>query len=223
MTTSPIRVALVNDFEIVVVGLQRMFEQYGDRIEVVEMLADEPVRRSVDVALYDTFAQTQGDRADLEALLANRRADKVVVYTWNFDDDIVNRAMERGASGYLSKTMPAGALVEALEEVVSGKKVVCPPPGHKPTVGGDWPGRAEGLSNREAEIIALITQGLSNREVAERACLGANTVKSYIRSAYRKMGVKSRTQAVLWGLEHGFKSEPVRISGEDVASGASAD
>jgi DNA-binding CsgD family transcriptional regulator len=82
-------------------------------------------------------------------------------------------------------------------------------------VGGDWPGRAEGLTHREAEVIALITQGLSNQDVAARTFLSINSVKSYIRSAYRKMAVTTRSQAVLWGVKHGFTPDRVRIKHPD--------
>ena len=92
--------------------------------------------------------------------------------------------------------------------------MISPDPGTAPLVGGDWPGRAEGLTAREAEVIALITQGLSNAEIAERASLSINSVKSYIRTSYRKMGVTSRTNAVLWGLEHGFSPDRIRIHPE---------
>ena len=75
---------------------------------------------------------------------------------------------------------------------------------------GDWPGTDVGLSPREAEIIALITQGLSNQEIADRAFLSINSVKTYIRTAYRKMGVQRRSQAVLWGVQHGFQPDTLR-------------
>ena len=78
-------------------------------------------------------------------------------------------------------------------------------------MGLDWPGREEGLTEREAEIIALITQGKSNDEIAAVSYLSKNSIKSYIRSAYRKIGVTSRTQAVLWGVDHGFKIDAHNI------------
>ena len=78
-------------------------------------------------------------------------------------------------------------------------------------VGLDWPSRGEGLSDRESEILALITQGRSNAEVAALTYLSPNTVKSYIRTDYRKIGVGSRTQAVLWGVKHGFTPDHHRI------------
>jgi DNA-binding NarL/FixJ family response regulator len=74
---------------------------------------------------------------------------------------------------------------------------------------GDWPGRSPGLSAREAEVIALITQGLGNPEIAARTYPTVNTVKTYIRTAYRKSGVDSRTRAVLWGVDHGFRPDTI--------------
>jgi DNA-binding NarL/FixJ family response regulator len=62
---------------------------------------------------------------------------------------------------------------------------------------------AEALSAREEQVIALIAEGLTNQEIADRMFVSINSVKTYIRSAYRKMGVNSRSQAVVWGLRHG--------------------
>jgi NarL family two-component system response regulator LiaR len=58
----------------------------------------------------------------------------------------------------------------------------------------------------------LITQGLSNAEIAERTHLSINSIKTYIRSCYRRIGASSRTNAVLWGIEHGFRPDRIRIT-----------
>lgn len=71
--------------------------------------------------------------------------------------------------------------------------------------------RGEGLTDRESEILALITQGKNNAEVATLTYLSPNTIKSYIRTIYRKIEVASRTQAVLWGIHHGFTPDHHRI------------
>ena len=90
--------------------------------------------------------------------------------------------------------------------------MISDPPHKKRTSSGlDWPGRGEGLTDREAEILALITQGKSNAEVAALTYLSPNTIKSYIRTIYRKIDVLSRTQAVLWGVKHGFTPDHNRI------------
>ena len=94
----------------------------------------------------------------------------------------------------------------------AGELVISEPrPRARTAPGLDWPGRTEGLSDRESEILALITQGKSNAEVAALTYLSPNTIKSYIRTIYRKIGVASRTQAVLWGVKHGFTPDHNRI------------
>jgi DNA-binding NarL/FixJ family response regulator len=208
----PISVALVDDYEIVLVGLAHVFDRYSHRIMVVEIDLNTPLKDDVDIVLYDSFAQPEADHDEIHVLVANPRARRVVVYTWNFHPDLIDSAIRQGATGYLSKTLPARDLVASLEAIHAGATVVSPPPGRsRPTTGLDWPGRSEGLTARESEILALITQGKSNAEVAETAFLSVNSVKSYIRSTYRKIGVTSRTQAVLWGVEHGFKPDHHRI------------
>ena len=207
----PIRLAIVNDYEVVVRGLADMLSAYTDELQIVELDSQVPVSVPVDIALYDTFAQTQGDSPDVDDLIHNPLVRRVVVYTWNIQARLIEGTLARGASAYLSKTLAAEDLAIALRAVHAGERVISPDPGAAPLIGGDWPGRAEGLTAREAEVIALITQGLSNAEIADRASLSINSVKSYIRTSYRKMGVTSRTNAVLWGLEHGFSPDRVRI------------
>ena len=201
----PVRLALVDDYEVVLIGVANMFERYRDRIDVVELDANVPIRADVDVALYDTFAQGEADDSNLDVLIANEHAAKVAVYTWSFHPHLVETALRRGAAGYLSKTLTAADLVVALERIRDGEVVVSPAPLKRSTVGLEWPGREEGLTERESEIIALITQGKSNAEIAALTYLSINSIKTHIRNAYRKTGVTSRSQAVLWGVDHGFK------------------
>ncbi len=209
-----LRLAIVNDYEVVVRGLADMLSPYTGELEIVELDSQVPVSVPVDIALYDTFAQTQGDSPDVEDLIHNPLVRRVVVYTWNIQARLIEGTLARGASAYLSKTLSGEDLFIALRAVHAGERVISPDPGGAPLVGGDWPGRSEGLTAREAEVIALITQGLSNNEIADRASLSINSVKSYIRTSYRKMGVTSRTNAVLWGLERGFSPDRVRIHPE---------
>jgi DNA-binding NarL/FixJ family response regulator len=188
-----------------------MFDAYQDRA-VVEIDTNESVDDPVDIVLYDSFAQPESDHDDIGVLIDNPRARHVVVYTWNFHPVLIDSALRKGAHGYLSKTLPARDLVTALEAVHAGDIVISEPPRRARAANGlDWPGRREGLSDREAEILALITQGRSNAEVAVLTFLSPNTVKSYIRMVYRKIDVASRTQAVLWGVDHGFTPDHSRI------------
>jgi DNA-binding NarL/FixJ family response regulator len=208
----PITIALVDDYDVVVKGVANMLDPYRDRIVIAELDSTMPVEDTVDIVLYDSFAQPESDHEEIAVLVANPRAHRVVVYTWNFHPDLVESARRQGAHGYLSKTLPARELVAALEAVHSGEEIVSDvPPRSRSAPGLDWPGRGEGLSDREAEILALITQGKSNADIARLTYLSPNTVKSYIRTIYRKLAVQSRTQAVLWGVQHGFTPDHHRI------------
>lgn len=206
-----IRVALIDDYEVVVQGLASMLRSYRDQVEVVELDANRNVGHRVDIALFDTFAGTQGDRDEVALLARNPLVGKVVVYSWNVDEGLVSAALANGAAGYVSKGLPAAGLVAALRAVHHGTQEIHHAARGPRVVGGDWPGREEGLTPREAEVLALITQGLSNLEIAQRAHLSINSVKTYIRSGYRRIGVTSRTQAILWGVEHGFRPDRTRI------------
>ena len=215
MTTTlqrPLTIALVNDYDVVVLGVANILGRFPERVVIAEIDTNKPVSDEVDVVLYDSFAQPESDRDEVRVLVENPGVRRVVVYTWNFHPDLVERARRQGVHGYLSKSLPAHDLVAALEAVHGGEMVISePPPRARPASGSDWPGRSKGLSDRESEVLALITQGHSNEEVAALTYLSINTVKSYIRSAYRKIGVESRTQAVLWGVENGFKPDHRRI------------
>jgi len=208
-----ITVALVDDYDVVLLGMARMLDGYRDRVRVVEIDANETVDDDVDIVLYDSFARPESDQDEIAVLVANPRAHRVVVYTWNFHPDLINNALRQGAHAYLSKTLTARELVQALEAVHTGEIVVSDPaPRARSAPGLEWPGRLQGLTDREAEVLALITQGRSNAEVAALTYLSPNTVKSYIRTIYRKIDVASRTQAVLWGVTHGFTPDRNRIA-----------
>lgn len=211
MATGPIRVAVVNDYEIVVAGVAAMLAPHHERVRVVEVDSRMPVLSDVDLVLYDTFGQVQGDVVDLDDLVQDTDA-RVVIFSWNLQGDLVARAIEHGAAGYLSKGMAATEVADALEAIHAGETVT--PPSAVDSVdrraAGEWPGQEVGLTVREAEVLALITQGLSNQEIAEQSYLSINSVKTYIRTAYRKIGAIRRSQAVAWGMKHGFEPDRMR-------------
>lgn len=207
-----IRVALVNDYDVVVLGLARILDRYAEQFVIVELDTNETVADLADLVLYDAFAQPESDRFEISELVADHSVGQVVVYTWNLHPELVAEARRQGARGYLSKALPARELATSLEAVYRGDEVISEPERRGRAVNGtDWPGRPEGLTDREAEVLALITQGMSNADVCGLTYLSPNTIKTYIRSVYRKIGATSRTQAVLWGVEHGFRPDHRRI------------
>ncbi|MFC4242665.1 response regulator transcription factor [Gryllotalpicola reticulitermitis] len=206
-----IRIALINDYEVVVQGLAAMLSGYRDTFDIVELDAGTTVARPVDIALYDTFAATAGDGDEVRTLTREPRASKVVVYSWDMGEPLIEKALANGADGYISKGLAAHELVAALLAVHNGERRVHPIPSGSPAaVVGDWPGRHEGLTQRESEMLALITQGLTNVQIAERTHLSLNSIKSYIRTCYRRIGVSNRSRAILWGIEHGFRPDHTR-------------
>lgn len=209
----PVRVTLAHECELVTQGFGAMLAPYAARVTVVAADPDGTPAPGVDLTLHD-FQSARQQRRGPRGLVAIPHSGRLVTYTWNPRPDLVDLALASGASGCLAKSLPAGALVAALEAVHRGEMVVeygtQPPPEHED---------ADALlTPREAEIITLITRGLDNFSIAREASLSINSVKSHIRGAYRKMGVSSRSQAVLWGVRHGYLDD-VPATGEPALTG----
>lgn len=203
----PVRVTVVNDYLVIVAGVNALLAPYSDRVEVVERHTVTSGSDPVDVALYDTFGAPMGKYARLTSLLDDPLVGAVAIYSFAADQRAVRDSLEAGAHGFLSKSLPASELVEGIEKIAAGQPVTNVGQGLSMMRSDRWPAKDNGLSPREAEIIGLIVQGLSNHHIATRYYLSPNTVKTYIRSAYRKMGVTTRAQAVAWGIEHGLKPD----------------
>jgi len=215
-----IRLAIVNDYEVIVSGVAGMLADDRHRIQATSVDPTQDNLGSVDVILYDTFGPVDSSMDYLEELV-HRTNVPVVVYSWNLRPDVAAEAIERGATGYLSKALTGAQIADAIEAVVKGEVVVSPeidPP--QPLVGGDWPGRTTAdLSPREAEILTMIAAGMSNQEIADRSYLSINSVKTYVRTAYRKIGAQRRSQAVRWAVENGFVATPGTTAATDSTAG----
>lgn len=217
MPTRPVRVALVNDYPLVVHGLLGLVSPFADQVQVVELDSRLDVSQNVDIALYDSFAMDGPEQPTLLKLINDPQVARVVVYSWNTTSDQVARLLGLGVDGVVSKSANAQELVDSLVAVHTGE-VVSPAEvanGWDTDDNGrmrDWPGRDQGLTAREAEIIGLITTGFSNQEIAERTFLSINSVKSYIRSAYRTMGVTNRSRAILWGMANDMRPREERVT-----------
>ncbi len=179
-----------------------MLGEHPDLVELVRVSG--PVLEPIDIALYDIVSNGPDQGPTIAQLLADRRIRKVAVYTWNFQPWSAVELIEEGASAYLSKSLSGTELVEALQAVHRGRTIISPDSraGHPSQALGA--GNGEELTEREAEVLSLISSGLSNAEIADQLRLSLNSVKSYIRTGYRKIDVDSRTKAVIWGLAHGL-------------------
>lgn len=200
----PLAVSIVNDYEIIVRGLAAMLEPYADRVRVVELEAGGEPREQADVALYDTFAGRRHCLERAEKMVIDQTVRHVVLYTWDAPADFLEDASRIGVSGVVLKSRGAAELVDVIERVVTGERV-----GLDLVSRGRNHGPASELSIREREVLALVALGMSNREVAAELYLSVDTVKTYVKRLYTKMGVRNRTQAAL------------RASGYDVQPPAS--
>lgn len=194
----PLRITIVNDYELIVAGLAAMLEPYADRVSVVEFDVRANPDRQVDVALFDTYGQPSLGLSRIRSMVESGRVGAVVVYTWTLSDAGRAAAREAGARGLVAKSLPAAKLVDALEEVARGEWVDtgdfrAPGP-------GSWPGVGWGLSARESETLALLATGMGNRAIAEALYVSENTVRTHLKSVFRKLGATSRSQAVARAL-----------------------
>ena len=194
----PITVSLVNDYEIIVRGLQAMLEPFSDRLRIVELeVGDIPDGRA-DVALFDTFS---GGRHALERAvqcLDKGLVKHVMFYTWEASAEFLRDAEAAGASGVVLKSQSAEELVAAIEVIVDGRRVGLEAaiPGRRRHPSG------EELSSREREVLALMALGLTNREIAAELYLSIDTIKTYVRRVFAKLGVNRRAQAAARAIDY---------------------
>jgi DNA-binding NarL/FixJ family response regulator len=195
--TGAVTVAVINDYEVVVRGVAAMLAPYADRIQVVAVETDSVPSTPTDVALFDTFAGRRQTLARAAAMVRSGHVGHVVLYTWDAAPDFVRAAEEIGVSGVVLKTRSAEGLVDALLRVASGQKV-----GFEEPSTSRVPARAVELSDREAEVLALIARGLTNGQIAEELYLSIETVKTYVKRLYAKLDVHNRAQAAVAAANH---------------------
>jgi len=183
---------LVNDYEIIVQGLAAILSPYPDRVRVVEMdVGDEP-KRSADVALFDTFAGRRHSIARASEMVRAGRVDHVVLYTWDASAEFLSLADRAGVSGVVLKSTSGEVLVDVIERVAAGERI-----GLGDLQRGRQSRSENGLSAREEEVLALIALGKSNGAIGHELFLSVDTIKTYVRRLYAKLGVNNRAQAAL--------------------------
>jgi DNA-binding NarL/FixJ family response regulator len=217
---TPVRVCVVDDYDIVVAGTAALLAPHADLVRVVERTTEEGPDHDVDIALLDCFALPDG-AGIIADLAAHPKVGRVVVYAWDVDSALIDAALRSGAHGYLSKGLDGRRLAEGIVAAHRGEEVVTRAAVDPDTSDAEnidpgvrrWPGQAAGLTERESEVLALITQGGSTRDIADALYIGVNSVKTHTQKVFRKIGVSTRTEAALWGVDHGFR--PDRSSRQD--------
>jgi DNA-binding NarL/FixJ family response regulator len=205
-----IRVGLISDHPVVHVGVRSLLEPYDDRVVVVD-IGPEADRGEAHVVLYDVLRLSQGDGKDLETAV-KAHPGRVLALSRELQPGLAARALGMGAITAVSLGAGADELVETVEAFAAGHLE----DGSQADLDNQavlrrQQGRDVNLSPRELDVLGLIVQGRSNDEITEELYITINTLKTVIRSMYRKIGVTSRSQAVAWGVEHGFPTaEPAQ-------------
>lgn len=217
MAATPVRLMLVDDHEMVIEGLKAMLAAFSDRVEVIgQAVGAERALQVVDdldpdIVLCDVrMAGASG--LDLCAELRARAPGRKVVMLSVYDDEqYLFQALRVGASGYLLKSISSDELVRQLEFAHRGERAIDPGMAARAVDTAArmqrdefWPGARQGLTQRESEILSCVVNGLSNKGIATKLVIGDETVKTHLRSVYRKLGVSDRTGAVATALREGI-------------------
>ncbi|MFF1511455.1 response regulator [Streptomyces sp. NPDC058326] len=213
MADNRIRVLLVDDHQVVRRGL-RTFLEVQDDIEVVGEASDgaEGVARAEelrpDVVLMDVkMPGTDGIEA-LKRLRELANPARVLIVTSFTEQRTVVPALRAGASGYVYKDIDPDALAGAIRSVHAGHVLLQPEVADallaRDDSAGGGTGRGTTLTEREREVLGLIADGRSNREIARALVLSEKTVKTHVSNILMKLDLADRTQAALWAVRHGL-------------------
>jgi DNA-binding NarL/FixJ family response regulator len=193
----PIRVALVNDYLIVLEGLRALLRSSEPEIEIIELDIKKKPRQTVDVTLLDTYGELESLGERVRALSADSSNGAIVVFSFSDRPEAVQHAMSAGAQGFISKAVPRQPIIDGIKAAAGGDRVVLTHRSQHSQIDQvlRWPGRDIGLTERESEILSLLSTGMTNRELGRNLYVSENTIKTHLRSLYAKLGVRSRAQA----------------------------
>jgi two-component system, NarL family, response regulator LiaR len=194
---TPIRVALVNDYLIVLEGLRALLRSSEPEIAIIEFDIKKGPRQAVDVTLLDTYGEFQSLGERVRALSADPTNGAIVVFSFSDRPEAVQHAMTAGAQGFILKAVPRQPIIDGIKAAAGGDRVVLTHRSQHSQIDEAlrWPGRDIGLTERESEILSLLSTGMTNRELGRNLYVSENTIKTHLRSLYAKLGVRSRTQA----------------------------
>lgn len=219
---APVRVAIVCEDSIVRRGVHAILADHPERIELLPFDDAALQPGAVDVFVYDVIALHLRDGYDLERLA---KLAPVLALTRLLRPDLGARAMSHGATSCIALGTSPRQLVKAVlhcaTRAPSRRRTSAPaarPETGTATTGTGpevWQGQDLGLSQRETQVLSLIAYGFPNSRIATELFVSENTVKSFVRAAYRKIGVSTRSQAVRWAIEHGWAAtDAVAAPGE---------
>jgi NarL family two-component system response regulator LiaR len=213
---SSINVILAEDHVITRQGIRRLIEdekgvkvigEASDGEEAVQMVTD----MKPDVVIMDiAMPKLNGIEATRQIKLTSPRTAVLILSAYD-DDEYVFALLKVGAAGYLLKNISGDELARAIRAVYQGEPVLDPIVARKVMNYFKLPDKMRGLekasehlSNREMDILKLAARGMTNKDIADKLHLSNRTVEGHLRTIFNKLGVGSRTEAVLYGLRKGW-------------------
>jgi two-component system response regulator DevR len=206
----PIRVFLLDDHEIVRRGLADLLETepgitvVGEAGTAAEALNRIPAALP-DVAVLDARLPDGSGIDVCRDIRSSMPAVRCLILTSYDDNDAVFAAVMAGAAGYLLKEIRGSSLVDAIRQVAAGKSLLDPNVTERLLTrlrdGAPKDERLASLTDREREVLGLITEGMTNRQIGERLFLAEKTVKNYVSGLLAKLGMERRTQAAVYGAD----------------------
>lgn len=210
------RILLAEDHKVVREGTRRLLESQNDfevvgeasdgveAVELTKKLKPEIIIMDVSMPRLNGIEATK----QIKALYPNIA---ILVLTGYDDDEYVFALLEAGAAGYLLKESSGEELIDAIRQVMTGEPVLHPKIMKKVlnrlrSPVEDQPGQSlvDVLSDREMEVLRLAAKGMSNMEIADSLTLSVRTVQTHLRSIFNKLGVGSRSEAIVYGLKKGW-------------------
>lgn len=189
---------------IVLEGLRVLLASSEPEIQVVELEVRKGPKRNVDVTLLDTYGEpdTLSDR--VRSLSADPSNGAIVVFSFSDQPEAVRHTTRAGAQGFISKAVPREQIIDGIKAAARGERVVLTQRARHGQIDEalQWPGRDLDLTERESELLSLLSTGMTNRELGNHLYVSENTVKTHLRRLYAKLGVRNRAQAAALAGDH---------------------
>ncbi len=209
----PLRIMLVDDHEVVRLGMKALIERHANFSVVAEAATeDEAIQKALthnpDIVLMD-IRLAGGSGIDACQQIVDRRPEtKVIMLTSYAEDELLFAAIRAGAVGYVLKQVGGGDLIRAIEAAARGEGMLDPSLTQRVlnevrrSIAKEEATAFADLTTQEKQVLALIAEGQTNREIAQQLFLSEGTVRNYVSSVLSKLHVSNRAEAAAYAIRH---------------------